>query len=63
MIYFEVTILAYHARDHYQYPNIDRWFKRVYAIPEVKMMTHQWFAVAQQMAKLLEQLPVKRASL
>lgn len=63
MIYFEVTILAYHGKDHYSYPNINRWFINIYAIPEVKMVTHQWFAIAQQFAKILSELPVQKASL
>jgi glutathione S-transferase len=33
MIYFEVTILAYHNKDYYSYKNIDRWFKNIYGIP------------------------------
>ncbi len=63
MIYFEVTILAYHSKDHYSYKNINRWFKNIYGIAEVKMITHQWFAVAQQMSKILNEIPVQKASL
>lgn len=62
-LYFEVTILAYHKKDHYSYNNINRWFKNIYGIPEVKMITHQWFPIAQQLAGALSQLPVKKGSL
>ena len=63
MVYFEVTILVYHGKDHSKHKNIERWFQNIYAIPEVKTITHQWYSVAQQMAKLLSQLPVKNGRL
>ena len=63
MAYFEVTILVYHGKDHSKHSNIERWFKNIYAIPEVKTLTHQWFSVAQQMAKFLSQLPVQSSRL
>jgi hypothetical protein len=51
-----VTILVYYGRDHSAYPNIERWFKNIYAIPEVKTITHQWFPIAQEMQKMLKGL-------
>lgn len=62
-IYFVVTILVYYGKTHFEYPNIDRWFKNVYGVHEVKIGTHMWFGIAQQMAKIFGELPVKTATL
>ena len=58
MMYFEVTTLTFYGIDQSKYPNIDRWFKKIYAIPEVKKITHQWFPIAQKFSQLVQSLPV-----
>jgi hypothetical protein len=54
MAYFEITILVYYGMEHSEYKNIDRWFKKIYSIPEVKTITHQWFPMAQQMYQVIK---------
>lgn len=51
LFYFHLCNMVYFKRNPSDYPNIMKWFGRVYNIQEVKTITHQWFSMAKQITR------------
>ena len=56
LIFFDTTNLIFYGKDTGEYKEVDRWFKKIYAIPEVKTIVHQWYPMAQQMQESLKNI-------
>jgi glutathione S-transferase len=52
VFYFDVCNTAYFGINAANYPHIWQWFQRLYANRELKIITHQWFAMAKQISRL-----------
>lgn len=63
LFFFELTNLMLYKMDWSKYTNVDNWFKRVYAVPEVKQLTHSWFPQIKQIMELLDSIQPQDAKL
>ena len=54
LFFYELTNLTYFGQDHENYPQIKRWFGEVYNIPEVKVITHEWYQIGKGLAQMFE---------
>lgn len=52
VFYFDVCNTAYFGIKATIYPYLWQWFQRIYANREIKIITHQWFAMAKQISRL-----------
>ena len=62
LFYFELTNYKLYNLEWSQYKNVDEWFKLVYAIPEVKQITHTWFPASQKTKELLSSIKPQASS-
>ena len=63
LFFFEFSGLIILGKDVGKYKEIDRWFKKIYAIPEVKASVHEWFPMAQQMQEAYKSMKVIKSKL
>ena len=63
LFYFEMTSLPFYGREISNYKEIDRRFKNIYAISEVKALTHEWFPLGKQLNEAFKQIDIKKSKL
>lgn len=62
-VYFELCFLMVLKKDWSKHTNVDNWFKKMYAVPQVKQITHQWTPLIEQIGKLLDKIKPTDAKL
>ena len=63
LLFFEMTSLILMGKDVSSYKEVDRWFKKMYRIPEVKSSIHEWFPMAQQMQEAFKSIKIIKSKL
>lgn len=63
LLFFELTNLMLYKKSWSEHTNVDAWFKRVYAVSEVKSLTHAWFPASKQTIQLLDSIQPTDAKL
>ena len=58
LFFYELTNLIYFDLALTKHPRVQQWFDEVYAIPEVKEITHQWYQVAKVMKRNFKEVEV-----
>ena len=56
LFFFELTNYLFYDKSWAHHKLVDEWFKRVYNVPEVKALTHSWFAGVPEFKKLLNSI-------
>lgn len=56
VVYFELCVLMVFKKEWTKWKNVDAWFKKVYAVPQVKQVTHEWSPTIEKTAELLNSI-------
>lgn len=54
LFFYEMTNLVLFGLSHDKYEGIDRWFKEVYRVEEVKSIIHEWYLKGKERKQLFD---------